>query len=207
MSAMDVAILAVLVLLGLSVANAWRSLRRRRQRNLASALVGEIVAVLRAIETHDVLARLDHVAAAFASTAGPTLPRIPATVYRAYAGRLDRLDAPLPRKITYFYTRLQMLQGDLATLNLRQIQDRPAVSAAGFALELARDLRDTLAVGDEILRDLRPLLARRRLHVRLRRTMVSTTRAYRKLPRATLRHPFAHRAPGGPIWQWRRAPL
>ncbi|ACA18366.1 hypothetical protein M446_4002 [Methylobacterium sp. 4-46] len=204
MHTLDVAVLTALVVLGVSLAYAWRRERRHRQRNLASALVGEIVAVLRAIETHDVLARLEHVAATVPRVAVPTLPPIPAAVYQAYAGCLDRLEAPLPRKISYFYTRLQMLQGDLAALSLRQVQDFPAVSGASFAAELARDLRDTLAVGDEILKDLRPLLVRRRLHIRLRRTVASTAKVYRKLPRATLRHPFAHRPPGAPLWPWRR---
>lgn len=139
----------------------WHGLMHRQERrSLASAFVGEMVAVLRAIEEHEVLAALERAAGPDAEIALPKLTLPHPAIYEADAGRLDWLPAPLPRRIAYFYARIATLQADLAELE--------AAPASGPAAEKRRErighvldeLRETLDLGDEILRELRLLLER-----------------------------------------------
>jgi len=139
----------------------WRS-RARNLRNLASSFVGEIVAVLRAIEVHDVVAQLEQLAAtaddAKLSFRGPSL--LPFVVYRANVTRLLWFRSPLPREIAYFYTSLAGIAGDLGALAAPS--DASAQSNAQHARSALAEVRDTLALGGTILRRLRPLVSKRR---------------------------------------------
>jgi hypothetical protein len=131
---------------------------RQERRSLASAFVGEIVAVLRAVEEHDVLNALEQ---ALRSDAAPLLPRLTLphlAIYEADAGKLDRLPAPLPRQIAYFYTRLLSLQGDLAELGVAPASGPAAGSRDERIRHTLNELRETLDLADDILRELRPLL-------------------------------------------------
>ncbi|SEF15208.1 hypothetical protein SAMN05444161_9214 [Rhizobiales bacterium GAS191] len=132
--------------------------RRRMRRNLASALIGEIAAVLRIVEVHDVVSRLARCAdgpdAAELSLAGFALPQF--VIFQSSARRLALLRSPLPRQIAYFYARLGGLKADLRTL----------AAARGERTEHSRtvliELRETLDVADDILRGLRASVSKRR---------------------------------------------
>jgi hypothetical protein len=76
---------------------------RREIRNVASAFVGEIAAILHLIETHDVVSMLEKALdASDCAVALPNLTLPPFTIYTADAARLDELPLSAPRKIAYF---------------------------------------------------------------------------------------------------------
>jgi hypothetical protein len=133
---------------------------RREIRNLASAFVGEIAAILHLIETHDVVSMLEK-ALDTPDRAAPlpnlTLP--PFTIYTVDAARLGDLPFPAPRKIAYFYAQIASIQDDLARLVAEPIPERPAGDRLGRIRGLLTELNDALALGDDILRELRPLLS------------------------------------------------
>ncbi|MFZ5791913.1 MAG: hypothetical protein ACOY3L_14570 [Pseudomonadota bacterium] len=137
----------------------WHGLvHRQERRSLASAFVGEIVAVLRAIEEHDVLNALEQALRAGAALPLPrlTLPHL--AIYEADAGKLDRLPAPLPRQIAYFYTRILSLQSDLAELGAEPASGAAAEHRSERIRHMLSELREALDLADDILRELRPLL-------------------------------------------------
>ena len=129
---------------------------RREIRNLASAFVGEIAAILHLIETHDVVSMLEQALDAPDRTALPSLALPPFTIYTVDAGRLDELPFPAPRKIAYFYAQIASIQDDLARLAAESI---PAGDRLARIQGVLTELNDALALGDDILRELRPLLS------------------------------------------------
>jgi hypothetical protein len=94
--------------------------QRRDRRNLASAFAGEIVGAMEAVSDHTDVRRLLAV-----NANGDTrfdfgnfeLPHL--AVYEANVNRLGLFHAPLPRELTYFYTRLMTLPGHLRALSSR----------------------------------------------------------------------------------------
>jgi hypothetical protein len=135
---------------------------RREIRNLASAFVGEIAAILHLIETHEVVAMLEQaLEASDRATALPNLTLPPFTIYTVDAGRLDELPFPAPRKIAYFYAQIASVQDDLARLAVEPVPEGSAGGRRGRIRCVLTELNDALALGDNILRDLRPLLSRK----------------------------------------------
>ena len=133
---------------------------RREIRNLASAFVGEIAAILHLIETHDVVSMLEKALdASDRAAALPSLTLPPFTIYTVDAGRLDQLPFPAPRKIAYFYAQIASIQDDLARLAAEPVPEGVAGGRRGRIQCVLAELNDALALGDDILRDLRPLLS------------------------------------------------
>jgi hypothetical protein len=133
---------------------------RREIRNLASAFVGEIAAILHLIETHDVVSMLERALdASDRAAALPSLTLPPFTIYTVDAGRLDQLPFPAPRKIAYFYVQVASIQDDLARLAAEPVPKGPAGGRLDRIRCVLAELNDALALGDDILRDLRPLLS------------------------------------------------
>ena len=133
---------------------------RREIRNLASAFVGEIAAVLHLIETHDVVSMLERALdAPDRAAALPNLTLPPFTIYTVDAARLDELPFPAPRKIAYFYAQIASIQDDLARLAAEPVPEGPAGGRLGRIRSVLTELNDALALGDDILRELRPLLS------------------------------------------------
>jgi hypothetical protein len=133
-------------------------LHRTERRSLASALVGEIVAVLRAFETNGLVEKLE--LAAYADGTVPQLSLPPFVAYQAIAQKFDRLSAPLPRQVVFFYTRLTAIECDLRMITSatsEQIMDRKQ-----RLLVILAEFKDTLRLGDEILRSLRRIVSTRR---------------------------------------------
>ena len=137
------------------------SLTHRRQiRNLAAAFVGEIAAILRLIETHDVVSILEKALdASDSAVALPNLTLPPFTIYTADAARLDELPLPAPRKIAYFYAQIASIQDDLTRLATEPVPEGSAGSRTERIRYVLTELNDALALGDDILRELRPLLS------------------------------------------------
>ncbi len=136
---------------------AFRFGARRTRRNLASAFVGEIAAVLRAIERNPVLQ--DHVPGLVAQSAATEcvaeMPHV--VVYEANAGHLDVFNAPLPRELTYFYTRVSALSERLHALaSPSHLSDE----VRDEYIHLAQvDANRAMELGDELLHHLRPYVS------------------------------------------------
>jgi hypothetical protein len=133
---------------------------RRGIRNVTSAFVGEIAAILHLIETHDVVSMLEK--ALDASDSAVALPKLtlpPFTIYTADAARLDELPLPAPRKIAYFYTLIASIQDDLTRLATEPVSEGSAAGRIERIRCALTELNDALALGDDILRELRPLLS------------------------------------------------
>jgi hypothetical protein len=133
----------------------WRDISRRRmRRSLASAFIGEIVAVLRIVEVRDVVSKLARDAEgpgdAELSLAGFSLPQF--TVFQASAGRLTWLRSPLPQQIAYFYARLGVLTDDLRAIATPS--DAAAEARPEHARRTLAEIRETLDLADDILRAL-----------------------------------------------------
>lgn len=155
--------------------SAWVVLvQRQRRRNLASALVGEIAAVLRSIELRDLLATLDHPDSSEAPQSCPIAGVVPDhfVVYEQNASKLDRFAAPLPRKIAYFFDRLAGLGHEFDALSRRS--SSASLDHQQQKRLLCDDLREVLSLGDDILITLRPTISTHRS--RARQLNVPTTK-------------------------------
>jgi hypothetical protein len=133
-------------------------LHRPQRRNLASALIGEIVAVLRALEANRFVEKLE--SAANADGTAPQLSLPPFVAYQAIAQRLVWFSAPLPRQIVFFYTRLSAIEQDLRLINSAASAQK--IDRKEQLLVILAELQDTLRLGDEILRLLRRIVSTRR---------------------------------------------
>ena len=133
---------------------------RREIRCVASAFVGEIAAILHLIETHDVVSMLERTLdASDSALALPNLTLPPFTIYTADAAKLDDLPLPAPREIAYFYAQIASIQDDLARLAAESVSDISAGGRTDRIRHVLTELNDALALGDDILRELRPLLS------------------------------------------------
>jgi len=131
-------------------------IHRREIRSIASAFVGEIAAILHLIETHDVVSMLEKALDVSDSSVALPILTLPAfTIYTADAAKLDELPLSTPRKIAYFYAHIASIQDDLARLAREPDPGRRTERIRRVLTEL----NDTLALGDDILRELRLLLS------------------------------------------------
>jgi hypothetical protein len=137
------------------------SARARNRRNLASAFVGEIVAVMETVEEYPEIKRLRRFQPGaqdtppdFSNLQLPTL-----TVYETNIGHLALFDAPLPRELTYFYTRLMALP-----IRLRMLKS-PESSSTEDIKERVRDamadVAQTMSLGENLLRSFRRFVSRK----------------------------------------------
>jgi hypothetical protein len=133
---------------------------RREIRSVASAFVGEIAVILHLIETHDVESMLEKALdASDRPVALPSLTLPPFTIYTADAAKLDELPLPMPRQIAYFYAQIASIQDDLVRLATEPVSEGPAVGRTERIRRVLTELKDALALGDDILRELRQLLS------------------------------------------------
>jgi hypothetical protein len=133
---------------------------RGARRNLASALVGEIAAVMRAIEDNPVFEEAGAVAGSdpCAETDASALPRT--LIYEANAGHIGLFNAPLPREVAHFYTRVATLSG-----YLRALSKAPETSNGKWMETLhaaASEAACVMELGDELLHDLKPFVSAKR---------------------------------------------
>lgn len=134
---------------------------RRLRRSLASALVGEIVGILRVIETDAVVRHLHDAVEKGPKRVGKIgyrafLPQ--PTIYEANANQLSIFRAPLPRKIAYFYTLLAGFAGKAHESIAELSRGTKHVMDVKDARTALSQLDEALPVADEILRALQPML-------------------------------------------------
>ena len=133
---------------------------RREIRRVASAFVGEVAAILHLIETHDVVAMVEKALDASSGSEAFLILALPAfTIYTADAARLDELPLPVPRKIAYFYAQIASIRDDLTQLATEPVSESSVDRRTERIRRVLTELNDALTLGDDILRELRPLLS------------------------------------------------
>lgn len=127
---------------------------RRKRRNLASAFVGEVSAIMALIEEMSQPASDDEPPAKDAVRLSNgldhpdfLLPRC--DLYAANAGKLDLFDSPLPSQLSHFYTRVASLPEFL----------RAHASPAGNGT-VTVEFEHILVEGEDLLRNLRPFVSK-----------------------------------------------
>jgi len=83
------------------------------------------------------------------------LPRF--VIYESSAGMLDRLDIPLQRKIVHLFERLAMLPHELG--ELPGMLDHAQDGQGAYVRHLRENLDQTLALADDVLLSLRPIMS------------------------------------------------
>jgi hypothetical protein len=135
--------------------------RGRSRRGLASALIGEIVAVIDGMEGFEEVRKLEDMATGaeehLDELGAFTLPKF--AVYESNAGRLDLFEAPVQRQIAYFFTRAGSLAGHLHAL--ASAREESIELRRQHAVDAQREINGLSELGDELLRDLRKLVSRR----------------------------------------------
>lgn len=135
--------------------------RARSRRGLASALIGEIVAVIEGMEGFEEVRKLEDMAVGadehLDELGAFTLPKF--SVYESNADRLDLFDASTQRQITYFFTRAGSLAGHLHALASSKTESRELCKQ--HAIDAQREINGLSDLGDDLLRDLRRLVSKK----------------------------------------------
>ena len=135
--------------------------RSRSRRGLASALIGEIAAVIEGMEGFEEIRKLEDMEIgadqhldelrAFA------LPKF--SVYESNADRLDLFDAAIQRQIAYFFARAGSLAGHLHALALTKKESTKVCKQ--HAIDAQKEINGLSELGDDLLRDLRKLVSKK----------------------------------------------
>ena len=136
--------------------------RSRSRRGLASALIGEIAAVIDGMEGFEEVRKLEDMemgAEEHLDELGAfTLPKF--SVYESNADRLDLFDATTQRQIVYFFTRAGSLAGHLHALASTKKDSTELCKL--HAIDAQKEINGLSELGDDLLRDLRKLVSKRR---------------------------------------------
>ena len=136
--------------------------RSRSRRGLASALIGEIAAVIDSMEGFEEVRKLEHMEFGakehLDELAAFTLPKF--SVYESNADRLDFFDAAIQRKIAYFFTRAGGLAGHLHALASTKNESKELCKQ--HAIDAQREINSLSELADDLLRDLRKLVSKKR---------------------------------------------
>ena len=135
--------------------------RSRSRRGLASALIGEIAAVIDSMEDFEEVRKLESMEFGakehLDELAAFTLPKF--SVYESNADRLDFFDAALQRKIAYFFTRAGGLAGHLHALASTKNESRELCKR--HAIDAQKEINGLSELADDLLRDLRKLVSKK----------------------------------------------
>ena len=135
--------------------------RSRSRRGLASALIGEIAAIIDDMEGFEEVRKLEDMelgAEEHLDELGAfTLPRF--SVYESNADRLDLFDAPTQRQIAYFFARAGSLAGHLHALASTKKESKELCKQ--HAIDAQKAINGLSQLGDDLLRDLRKILSRK----------------------------------------------
>lgn len=135
--------------------------RTRSRRGLASALIGEIAAVIDGMERFEEVRKLEDMETGAEESLDElgafTLPRF--SVYESNAGRLDLFDAALQRQIAYFFTSAGSLAGHLHALATTRKES--AELCRKHAIDAQKEINGLSELGDDLLRDLRKLVSKK----------------------------------------------
>ena len=135
--------------------------RARSRRGLASALIGEIAAVIDSMERFEEVRKLEEMQTGAEENLGElgafTLPRF--SVYESNVNRLDLFDASLQRQIAYFFTCAGSLAGHLHALASTR---KEAIELRKMhASDAQKEINGLAELGDDLLRDLRKLVSKK----------------------------------------------
>jgi len=133
----------------------------RSRRGLASALIGEIAAIIDDMEGFEEVRKLEDMdigADEHLDELGAfTLPKF--SVYESNADRLDLFDAAIQRQIAYFFTRAGSLTGHLHAL--ASTRNEPKELCKQHAIDAQKEINGLSELGDDLLRDLRKLVSKK----------------------------------------------
>ena len=132
----------------------------RSRRGLASALIGEITAIIEDMEGFEEVRKLEDMeigADEHLDELGAfTLPKF--SVFESNADRLSLFDAATQRQITYFFTRAGGLAGHLHAL--ASVGSGSKDVCRQHAIDAQREINCLSELGEDLLRDLRKLVSR-----------------------------------------------
>ncbi len=135
--------------------------RSRSRRGLASALIGEITALIDDMESFEEVRKLENMEIGADEHLDElsvfTLPKF--AVYESNADRLDVFDAAIQRQISYFFTRAGSLAGHLHALALTK--NKSSELCRQHAIDAQKEINGLTELGDDLLRDLRRLVSRK----------------------------------------------
>jgi hypothetical protein len=135
--------------------------RSRSRRGLASALIGEIAAVIDSMERFEEVRKLEDMAIGAEENLDElgafALPAF--SVYASNADRLDLFDASVQRQIAYFFTSAGSLAGHLHALASTKKESKELCRQ--HAIDAQKEINGLSELGDDLLRDLRKLVSRK----------------------------------------------
>jgi hypothetical protein len=135
--------------------------RGRLRRGLASALIGEIAAVIDGMEGFEEVRKLEGMeigADEHLDELGSfTLPRF--SVYESNAGRLDLFDTAIQRQIAYFFTCAGSLAAHLHAIASTKNESKEVCKQ--YAIDAQNEINSLSQLGDDLLRDLRKLVSKK----------------------------------------------
>ncbi len=135
--------------------------RTRSRRGLASALIGEIAALIDSMERFEEVRKLEDMEIGAEENLDElgafTLPRF--SVYASNADRLDLFDAALQRQIAYFFTCAGSLAGHLHAL--ASTKEESMELCKRHAIDAQKEINGLSELGDDLLRDLRKLVSKK----------------------------------------------
>src|SRR6266851_4853862 len=135
--------------------------RSRSRRGLASALIGEIAAVIDSMERFEEVRKLEGMEIGAEENLDElcafTLPAF--SVYESNADRLDLFDASVQRQTAYFFTSAGSLAGHLHALASTKKETKELCKQ--HAIDAQKEIKGLSELGDDLLRDLRKLVSRK----------------------------------------------
>jgi hypothetical protein len=134
--------------------------RTRSRRGLASALIGEIAAVIDGMERFEEVRKLEDMEIGAEDNLDElgafTLPRF--SVYESNADRLDLFDAAIQRQIAYFFTSAGSLAGHLHALASTK---KESTMCKQHAIDAQQEINGLSELGNDLLHDLRKLVSKK----------------------------------------------
>ena len=135
--------------------------RSHSRRGLASALIGEIAAVIDDMEGFEEVRKLEGMeigADEHLDELGAfTLPKF--SVYESNADRLDLFDAAIQRQIAYFFTRAGSLAAHLHAIASTKNESKELCRQR--AIDAQKEINSLSELGDDLLRGLRKLVSKK----------------------------------------------
>ena len=135
--------------------------RSRSRRGLASALIGEIAAVIDGMEGFEEVRKLEGMEVGadehLDELGAFALPRF--SVYESNADRLDLFDAAVQRQIAYFFTRAGSLAAHLHAIASTRNESKELCRQ--HAIDAQKEINSLSDLSHDLLRDLRKLVSKR----------------------------------------------
>ncbi len=135
--------------------------RSRSRRGLASALIGEIAAVMDSMERFEEVRKLEDMQIGAEQNLDElgafSLPAF--SVYQSNADRLDLFDASVQRQIAYFFACAGSLAGHLHALASTKKDAKELCQQ--HAIDAQKEINGLSELGEDLRRDLRKLVSRK----------------------------------------------